>query len=204
MEFLKDVFGDGALTYGELAEKLRDNRDVKLGNLAGGRYVQREKLTALEAERDALKARLGELEGLDAQGAQKAAAEWEARYRADTQALRDELAAQAYGHAAQEAAAGLQFSSASARRAFLAELTARKLPLEEGRLDGFDAFVSAYRAGDPEAFAPEGGLPRLVTGSGGKPPAAAVTREEYAAMGYGERLRLKTEQPELYRELAAR
>lgn len=34
MDFLKDIFGDKALTYAELEAALKDNKDVKLANLA--------------------------------------------------------------------------------------------------------------------------------------------------------------------------
>ena len=32
MEFLKDIFGSEALTYDQLAEKLKGSKDIKLGN----------------------------------------------------------------------------------------------------------------------------------------------------------------------------
>ena len=38
MEFLKEVFGSEALTYDQLAEKLKGSTTIKLGNLAGGAY----------------------------------------------------------------------------------------------------------------------------------------------------------------------
>ena len=44
MEFLKDVFGDKALTFDELQQALKDNDKIKLANLASGEYVSKEKL----------------------------------------------------------------------------------------------------------------------------------------------------------------
>lgn len=76
MEFLKEVFGEEALTYDQLSERLRDNGKIKLGNLAGGAYVGREKMAVLEAERDDLQKRLSEasakLEGYDPEWRDKA------------------------------------------------------------------------------------------------------------------------------------
>ncbi len=36
MDFLKAIFGDKALTYAELEAALKDSKDIKLANLAGG------------------------------------------------------------------------------------------------------------------------------------------------------------------------
>lgn len=44
MDFLKSVFGDKALTYSELESALKDNKDIKIANLAGGQYVDKSKL----------------------------------------------------------------------------------------------------------------------------------------------------------------
>lgn len=52
MDFLKSIFGDQALTYDQLAEKLKDNKDIKLANLATGQYVDKGKLDAKIIELD--------------------------------------------------------------------------------------------------------------------------------------------------------
>ena len=38
MDFLKAIFGDKALTYSELEAALKDSKDIKLANLAGGTH----------------------------------------------------------------------------------------------------------------------------------------------------------------------
>lgn len=62
MEFLKEIFGDGSLTYDELAVKLKDNKDIKLANLAGGMYVDKRKLTDKENELAAANQKINGLE----------------------------------------------------------------------------------------------------------------------------------------------
>lgn len=59
MDFLKDVFGDKALTFDELAAALKDNKEISLGNLAGGAYIGKEKFDAKDRE---LAAKIKELE----------------------------------------------------------------------------------------------------------------------------------------------
>lgn len=44
MDYLKGIFGDEALTFAQLCEKLKDNKEIKLANLATGQYVDKAKL----------------------------------------------------------------------------------------------------------------------------------------------------------------
>ena len=43
MEILKTMFGGKALTFEQFAEKVNNVADVKLGNLAGCQYVEKDK-----------------------------------------------------------------------------------------------------------------------------------------------------------------
>lgn len=43
MEILKALFGGEALRFEQFAEKVNNAADVKLGNLAGGQYVEKDK-----------------------------------------------------------------------------------------------------------------------------------------------------------------
>ena len=43
MEILKALFGGKALTFEQFAEKVNNAADVKLGNLAGGQYIEKDK-----------------------------------------------------------------------------------------------------------------------------------------------------------------
>ena len=76
IEYLKDLFGGGALTFEEFSGKLEKAEGVKLANLKDGGYVGRDKFDALAAERDGLKSQLaeasGKLEGYDPEWKAKA------------------------------------------------------------------------------------------------------------------------------------
>lgn len=207
MEFLKELFGGEALTYEQLAEAAKSAK-LEIVDVADGGYVRREKLDALTAARDGLAGQLAEataqmerFEGMDVDGIRAAADEWKAKYEAETAALKEQMAAAEYGFAVREATTGMQFTSDSARKAFTADLTAQKLPLQEGKLLGLDDFVKNYRESDPAAFMPAGGVPTLVLGGGNQSPLTDVTREQYRKMPYTERLKLKTERPELYQSI---
>jgi len=60
-EFLKAIFGDKALTYSDLENALKDSKDIKLTNLAEGRYVDKEKYSALETKNKTLSDQLAKL-----------------------------------------------------------------------------------------------------------------------------------------------
>ena len=56
MQELKNLFGDRALTYGELEAALQGCEGLKLANLAEGGYVERERHARLEAQLQEAKA----------------------------------------------------------------------------------------------------------------------------------------------------
>lgn len=118
-----------------------------------GRDVQ-----AVTAQRDGLQAMLDtanqKLEGYDP--------EWKTKSETAAQQAQAKVEALERGYAAERAVSGLKFSSESAKRAFLADLAEKKLPLQNGKLLGFDDHLKQYKETDPGAFAAEGGVPRIV------------------------------------------
>lgn len=48
MEDLKELFGDGSLSYEEFSQKLGEAKDIKLANLKSGNYVDKAKYEKLE------------------------------------------------------------------------------------------------------------------------------------------------------------
>jgi len=95
MEFLKSIFGEKALTYAELEAALKDSKEIKLGNLASGQYVDKAKLdgkinelaTANQTIKD-LQETIKKFDGVDVESLKKAATDWETKYNADTAKLR--------------------------------------------------------------------------------------------------------------------
>lgn len=67
MEFLKEIYGDKALTYDELAAALKNNKSIVLGNLAGGAYVDKGKFDAKDGELQGKVKELSEAQNLIAQ-----------------------------------------------------------------------------------------------------------------------------------------
>lgn len=136
-------------------------------------------IATLTAERDTARTSLGEankkLEGYDPDWKQKAA---DAQQQAEQQ-----IAGIKAQYAAASAADALHFTSESAKKAFLSDLAAKKLPLQDdGKLLGFDDFVKSYKESDPGAFAPDGGLPRVAASAAGQPTAPTTKEQANAAL----------------------
>ena len=134
----------------------------------------KQSIDTLKAERDAARTQLADankkLEGYDP--------EWKTKADQARQQAEQQVAEMKAGYAATSAASSLKFTSDSAKKAFLADLNAKKLPLQDdGTLLGFDDYVASYKKTDPGAFAPEGGLPR-VSGSATGTPAGPTTNEQ--------------------------
>lgn len=149
-------------------------------------------ITTLTTERDGLQTQLNaanatiqSYKDMDIDGIKAKAGEWETKYNTDTQALKDQLAATEYGFAVKEAVAGLKFSSESAKKAFVADLTAKKLPLQEGKLLGLEDFSKTYKESDPDAFLPENDdkTPVATRGGGGGGPTPGADAALRAAFG---------------------
>lgn len=140
----------------------KENLDAIMDLHSADVGAHKQNVTALTTERDQLKTQLEEAnkqiqsyKDMDIEAVKKSAADWEAKHAADTKALQDKLDAANYGFGVERAVAGLKFSSTAAKNQFVADLTAKKLPLQEGKLLGLDDYVKGYRESDPGAFLPE-------------------------------------------------
>lgn len=133
------------------------------------------KLTKAESERDALQVKynddikqrdtdLADLKqkladaGTDAETLKNLQTEFDtlktnyANAQADYQR---QLNKQAYEFAIKEKTNGLQFTSNSAKKAFLSDALAKNLTMDNGNILGFDDFVNAYKEQDAGAFVVE-------------------------------------------------
>jgi hypothetical protein len=95
MEKLKALFGSEALTWEQLEAKLKDNKEVKLANLAGGEYVAKKKFDDKEAELlkanetiKGLNETVAKFDGVDLEKLKKDASDWENKYNTDIAAVK--------------------------------------------------------------------------------------------------------------------
>ena len=132
-------------------------------------------IATLTAERDTARTQLGEankkLEGYDP--------DWKTKSENAARQARQQVEALQSDFAAQSAVSGLKFSSESAKKAFLADLKAKKLTLQEGKLLGFGDFLADYRKTDPGAFA--SGYPNVKDGGDPTHTPGGTPRDQFAA-----------------------
>lgn len=129
----------------------------------------KQQVATLTTERNTARTHLGEankkLEGYDP--------EWRSKAEKAENDAKAQVAELQHDFAAERAVSGVQFSSDSAKRAFLSDLKAKKLPLQEGKLLGFDDYLKSYKESDPGAFAPEKAAPTVTVGGKGQAPASS-------------------------------
>ena len=132
----------------------------KIMDLHGGDVTKlQNNITTLTTDRDGLKTQLGEvntkLAGYDP--------DWKVKADAAKAEAEGKLASMQYEFAAKDSISGLKFTSESAKKAFTADLTAKKLPLQDGKLLGLDDFVKSYKTTDPGAFASDVKPPKFAS-----------------------------------------
>ena len=95
MEKIKALFGTEALTWEQLEEKLKDNKDVKIANLAAGSYVDKgkydikvEELGKANETIKGLQETVSKFDGVDIDGLKKSVGDWENKYNTDIEAVR--------------------------------------------------------------------------------------------------------------------
>lgn len=140
MEFLKELFGGGALTYEQLAQAAKD-KGIQAVNAAGGAYVPKADLDHAQGQVTTLTARLGEadkkLEGYDPTWKDKA------------EAAQRELEAKQFDFALERALAEAKPKNV---KAVLPFLDRDKLSLAGGEVIGLDKQLEALKKGADTAF----------------------------------------------------
>jgi len=126
MEFLKSIFADKALTYDELAALLKDNKEIKLANLASGQYVDKEKFDRAETQANDLQAQLtqrdadiADLKKLNPKDLQAQLDTLKGKYDTETQTLTQKLQAQTLNSKIDLALLGAKAKNTKAVRALL-------------------------------------------------------------------------------------
>lgn len=92
---------------------------------------------------------------MDIDGIKQKINDWETKYNEDTKALQEKLDKKDYDYKVKEKVSGLKFTSESAKKAFISDLTNKGLKVENDNLLGFDDFVKEYKQSDPGAFVPD-------------------------------------------------
>lgn len=175
MEFLKGVLSDEL--YAQLETALKDNKDIKLGNLAKGDYVGKDKFATLEEQSKALKSQIEEankqiesFKGMDIDGIKKTADDYKSKYEAAEAKAKADLEALQFDHALTGALSGAKAKNATAVKALI-DMNALKLA--DGKIIGLDEQLTKIKTDNDYLFESTDPKPsfsgKTPGGSGGTP-----------------------------------
>lgn len=215
MEFLKEILGEELYKQLETAvnayngNEANKDKQVKLANLGGGEYVGKGKYDALQAQLDGKSTELDTANGLIAElkKGTKGNEELQGKitgYETQVQQLQAELEKTKLENAIQLAlrdakAVDPDYLAFKLREKYKSE----ELTLDEnGKVKGMDDKLAGLKTQFPAQFESSGNKKvienKLPDNQGG---GDSVTKEDFAKMGYQERLKLFNENPTAYAEL---
>lgn len=171
-DFLKNLGIDDANIDKILDENSRDigKEKQKAEQHKADLDTAKKQLADREKDMEELKKTAG-----DAEATKKQLEELQAKYTAESEAHKAEIAERDYDAAVAGHVADLKFSSKGAKAAFVADLKAEKLEIKDGKLYGFDKYLEEAKKADPEAFAPDKPAPQFGRPTGGSNGAPANT-----------------------------
>lgn len=153
---LKETLGEEL--YNQVKEKIGD-KELFVND---GTYIPKKKFDDLNEDKKAIKSQLDEankkieeLSKVNADDLQKEIDNWKTKYEEDTKKLNDDIAKREREYVINDLVRDIKFTSESAKKAFTEELSSKDLKIEDGKLIGFDDYLSSYKKNDPKAFAEE-------------------------------------------------
>lgn len=222
MEFLKNLFQDKAMTFDELVQAINAHNgneankenQIKIGNLGGGEYVGKGKydalndlLTGKQTELDTANNLIKELKkgtegNEDLQGKITGYETQVAQLQAQLQATKIKSAVKVALLSAK--AVDVDYLAFKIEEKLKAE--GKKLELDENEnIKGWDDILSGLKTQLPNQFESGSGGRKVLEGGRlpkGDDGEVTVTKEQFHKMGYNDRLKLKQDNPELFKQLA--
>lgn len=187
MDFLKSIFGDKPLTYAELETALKDNKEIKLANLASGNYVDKEKFDKSELKAKGLETQLGEanntidgFKAMDIDTIKKSADDWKTKYDTDTKALTEKLIKQTLDSKIDFALTGAKAKNLTAVKALLKQ---DAISLDGENILGLNEQLATITKDNPYLF---GDVEENPAPGGGATPPVTFTKEDIGKMSPSE------------------
>lgn len=140
MDFLKDLFSGGSLTFDQLSQAAKD-KGYQVVNAAGGAYVPKSDLDNLSSQVTTLTTQLGD--------ANKKLEGYDPTWKEQAETARKELEKQQFDFALEKAVASAKPKNA---RAVMGLLDREKLTYAGGEILGLDKQLSALKSGADTAF----------------------------------------------------
>lgn len=196
MEFLKEIFNNGTLSFEDF-EKACKGKGFNLVDLSKGDYISKNKynddIQAKESTigelTDTIKTREKDIKDIKKQlndastdseklgNLQTQLDDLQTKYTEDTKAFEERLSKQAYEFAAKEFAGTQKFTSKAAKREFINALIAEGLKMDGDKILDANDFVKTYKADNEDSFVkeekktdPQPPAPQFASSTGNKEP----------------------------------
>ena len=220
MEFLKAFFGDKAITYDELVQAINayngdeKNKEklIKMVNLTDGGYVSKDKYTNLETDLSGKTTELTKANNLIEELKKSAGKDEETQQKIT--AYETEIADLKKENAELKTENALKFALVAAGAVDVDYLVFKakekgEIKLgDDGKIKGEDDLISGLKTQHPTMFEASNGNQQqsgnrkiLENNLPGGDKDKTVTKEQFLKMGYNERMKLKEENPELFKQL---
>lgn len=174
MDFLKELFGEGPLTFEEFAKRVNE-KGYKLADLATGKYVDKRKHedeisakdSAIEDLKGQIKTRNDDIKGLkeklagEGDNANKLAdmtaqlEKLQGDYDTAKKEYESRIGKQSYEFAVREFANEQKFTSNAAKKQFINEMVSENLKMKDGTIIGADDFMKVYKESNADSFVVE-------------------------------------------------
>lgn len=218
MEFLKAFFGDKAITYDELVQAINayngdeKNKEklIKMVNLTDGGYVSKDKYTNLETDLSCKTTELTKANNLIEELKESAGKDEETQQKIT--AYETEIADLKKENAELKTENALKFALVAAGAVDVDYLVFKakekgEIKLgDDGKIKGEDDLITGLKTQHPAMFQVSNGNQQnnrkilennLPNGDNDK----TVTKEQFLKMGFNERMKLKEENPDLFKQL---
>lgn len=172
MDFLKELFGEEALTWEQFSEAVT-SKGFKVADLSKGNYVSKKKFddeiktrdTTISELNSTISVRDNDIEDLKQKletGGQDSETKisellsqittLQGQYKTDMTELETKLSKQAYEFAVRDFANGQKFTSTAAKRDFEREMISADLKMKDNSIIGANDFVNSYKEKNADAF----------------------------------------------------
>ena len=172
MDFLKELFGEEALTWEQFSEAVT-SKGFKVADLSKGNYVSKKKFddeiktrdTTISELNSTISVRDNDIEDLKQKletGGQDNETKvkdlltqistLQSQYESDKSELETKLSKQAYEFAVRDFANSQKFTSTAAKRDFEREMISADLKMKDNSIIGANDFVTSYKEKNADAF----------------------------------------------------
>ena len=172
MDFLKELFGEEALTWEQFSEAVT-SKGFKVADLSKGNYVSKKKFddeiktrdTTISELNSTISVRDNDIEDLKQKletGGQNNETKvkelltqistLQGQYESDKSELETKLSKQAYEFAVRDFANSQKFTSTAAKRDFEREMISAELTMKDNSIIGANDFVTSYKEKNADAF----------------------------------------------------